>query len=280
MSLLPFYNNEYVTLYHGDCLEVMPELIKGGIKINSAIIDPPYTFDSLHASTTFEWDKALPFDKLWENLEKLLEKRGSVCIFGVEPFSSYLRLSKIDWYKYDWIWDKNSTTGFVHAKSKPLLDHELISVFSPGVIGNTNDDSNKMIYYPQGLVDCYEVEPLAKKKFGGAVKGSKNNVSCNIRTQTNYPRRILHFSSRIGENSIKNRIHPSQKSVGLLEYLVRTYSKEGELLFDCCAGSGSLGEACMRLKRRCILIEKELEYCEKIKARLSNLDGNITGDLF
>lgn len=245
----PYYKNDNVTLYHGDCLDIMPELDE---VFDACITDPPYS------TTECAWDTAIPFIPMWAQLERLVKPGGAICLFGTEPFSSALRMSNPKKFRYDWIWEKNHSANFAQAPYMPLKVHEIISVFSDGTIAQNS--KVRMTYNPQGTVEC---EIAMKGKTANDHRPNRSTQDDYVQRRTNYPTSILHFGFASG-------LHPTQKPVDLMEYLVKTYTDEGGLVLDFTAGSGSTGVACMHTDRRCVLIEKEEKYCEVIRERLEN----------
>ena len=203
-----------IQLYHGDCLEIMPQLPDGCC--DCIICDPPF------ATTACKWDELIPFDKLWEQYNRLLKPQGSVLLFGSEPFSTHMRMSNIKAFKYDWIWHKGHSTGFVHAMNMPLKDFEIISVFSNASMGHKNLLGEKrMIYNPQGLVRCHKERRSGESKFGtiNGKRPSHKDVVCQ--EYTNFPTMTLHFKKE------SKTVHPTQKPVALLAYLIKTYTNGG-----------------------------------------------------
>ena len=227
-------------LYNGDCLEIMDKLIKEGIKVDCILCDPPY------GTTACKWDTVIPFDEMWSRLNKLIKPNGAICLFGSEPFSSALRMSNIKKYKYDWIWKKEKGLGFLNAKKRPLKEIENILVF------------NSKIYNPQGLI-----KNLKEKNRQGSQTDTLGNYNLiNFSEYTNYPKTVLEFKSERG-------LHPTQKPVALMEYLVKTYTNEGETVLDFTMGSGTTGVACKKLNRKFIGIEKDKKYFEIAKERIN-----------
>lgn len=235
-------NNNY-ELYNGDCLEVMDELIEQGVKVDCILTDPPY------GTTACKWDSVIPFDAMWERLNKLIKSNGAICLFGSEPFSSHLRMSNIKNFKYDWIWEKEQGANFMLVKYQPYKVHEIISVF------------NKHSYIPQ----------MTEGKPYISGKGTSGDITRNvekIQTKNNgtrYPRSIQRFNTYKGKS-----VHPTQKPVSLLEYLIKTYTNENEIVLDFTMGSGSTGVACMNTRRRFIGIELEKRYFDIAKERIEN----------
>lgn len=232
----------------------MDFLIEEGVMVDAIITDPPY------AITNYEWDNLIPFDKMWARLLKLIKPNGAIVLFGNEPFSSNLRLSNEELYRYDWKWFKTQVTGFQNSKYQPLKCYEDIMVFSKS--GTSPNSKTPMIYYPQGLISVNlkvkigTIDYLSEKK-------DKTKIN-SIKEYANFPRNVIQFAR---EN---NPYHPTQKPIDLMEYLILTYSKKGELILDFTSGSGSTLIACERCERRWIGIEITDKYCEVIKKRLQN----------
>ena len=247
-----------ITLYKGDCLEIMPQI---DIKFDCCITDPPY------GTTACKWDSIIPFEQMWKNLDRLVKKEGAICLFGSEPFSSLLRCSNLKKFKYDWIWDKKCGLGFLDCKFRPLKQHEIISIFSDG--GCSNGSKPAMIYYPQGIE-----ETTIQNRHGNnyLMHGQSKNKGFKT-THKNYPKTILQYVRQQG-------LHPTQKPVELMEYLIKTYTNEGDIVLDFTAGSGTTGIACMNTKRRCVLIEKEEKYCDIIVQRLQDRENELKQFLF
>jgi site-specific DNA-methyltransferase (adenine-specific) len=248
-------------VYQGDCLEVMQDI--DNKSIDMILCDLPY------GTTACSWDISIPLDKLWEQYNRIIKPTGAICLCGTEPFSSYLRISAIELFKYDWVWEKNQASGFLHSKNKPLKIHELISVFSQGTTVHKTQSKNRMTYNPvmsQGKPYVRKHVTLTVKNI--AHKPSKSAFDFIGSTIENkgvrYPTSILKYNSI----STSNRIHPTQKPVALFEYLIKTYTNEGGLVLDNCAGSCTTAIAAENLKRNWICIEKELEYCEKGRERI------------
>ena len=241
--------NENYRLYLGDCLDVMDRLIKEGIIVDAIICDPPYQI------TSCEWDKIIPFDEMWKRLNKLIKDNGAIVLFGCEPFSSALRMNNIKNYKYDWIWEKSRNSNPSLAKTQPLRHYENILIFSK--------DGNKVVYYPQ----MEEGEEYATRKgAGGKFAGNKvNKTEQKVeKRKGRYPKNVIRFKSCY-PNSI---VHPTQKPIDLMEYLIKTYTLEGELVLDFTMGSGTTGVACVNTNRKFIGIELEENYFNIAKERI------------
>lgn len=237
-----------IDLRLGDCLEVMKDIESGSV--DAIITDPPY------GTTACKWDSVIPFDLMWEQLNRIIKPNGAIVLFGSEPFSSALRMSNIKSYKYDWIWDKISVSNPQLSKYQPLKSFELISVFSSG--GKAN-------YYPQGLIkrkkpDVRKSKSNKDEKLG---HNARNAYSSNF---TNYPR-MLSLTYARDYNNIT--MHPTQKPVALMEYLIKTYTNEGETVLDFTFGSGSTLVACLNTNRNGIGIEKDENYFNIAKKRVA-----------
>lgn len=244
--------------YLGDCLELMKDIPTGSVDM--ILCDLPY------GTTACKWDTVIPFEPLWEQYKRVVKPNGAIVLFGSQPFTSKLIMSNLAMFKYQWVWVKTKASGFVNAKLKPMPKHEDVLVFSEGTTANKS--LRQMPYNPQGL------ELLGKTVCGlkGASKDSDGNGYGRpsmkkelFQEYTNYPTSVLHFSSK------GRPVHPTQKPVSLLEYLVKTYTNEGEVVLDNCAGSGSTGVACINTNRRYILMEKEEKYFDIINERIQNL---------
>ena len=246
-----------IDLYRGDCLEVMDELIAKGVVVDSIITDPPY------GTTACKWDSVIPFPEMWERLNKLIKPNGAIVLFGSEPFSSALRMSNIKNYKYDWVWEKSKGAGFLNAKNAPLKYHENILVFSLGKTANNN--KNRMEYNPQGLVNEKRLRTYSEKDSNTVIGTRPSRKKTNyIQEKKGYPKTILKF------NSLLKQIHPTQKPVALMEYLIKTYTNEGETVLDFTMGSGTTGVAAKNLGRKFIGIELDEKYFNIAKERIEN----------
>jgi site-specific DNA-methyltransferase (adenine-specific) len=246
-----------IKLIQGDCLQEMDKLIKEGIIVDAIITDPPY------GTTACKWDSIIPFDEMWPRLNKLIKPNGAIVLFGSEPFSSTLRMSNIKNYKYDWIWKKSKGSNFPHAPNMPLKTVENISVFSIGKIGHLSQlKQRRMCYFPQGIKPGTTV--VKQNKNTSELKyhrESQTNHTTGYKCKNeNYPNVILEFKS-------ENKLHPTQKPVPLMEYLIKTYTNEGETVLDFTMGSGTTMLACKNLNRNGIGIELDEKYYEIAKER-------------
>lgn len=238
----------------GDCLDALEDLDEGSV--DAIICDPPY------GTTSCSWDTVIPFDRLWPLLWRVLRPNGPVVLFGQEPFSSVMRLSAIDQFKYDWYWRKSRPSGHVNARLKPLKDIEVISVFSMGA--TANGSSRNMPYYPQGVGPGEDwSRPEVYKGMKGVAPGRDSHKLSRTTHGSNYPRQVLDY-----KNHNSGLLHPTQKPLDLMEYLVATYTQEGETVLDFAMGSGTTGVAAVNLNRRFIGIERDPDHFETARLRL------------
>lgn len=229
-----------IDLRYGDTIEQM-KLIPDK-SINAIICDLPY------GTTACKWDTIIPFDKLWEQYNRIINPNGAIVLFGAEPFSSLLRTSNINGYKYEWVWVKSRPIGFLNVKKMPLKNTELISIFY----------NNQPTYNPQGVVK------INKKRINDNSKNGNNKTGLSghnggkmkgeyIQEYTNYPTQVLNFASERG-------LHPTQKPVSLMEYLILTYSNYNDTILDNTFGSCTTGIACINTNRNFIGIENNMDY--------------------
>jgi len=247
------YKDSSIWLMQGDCLERMKEIPDSSVDL--ILCDPPYQV------TTIAWDKALPFDKLWEEYNRILKPTGTVLLFAVGIFTAKVILSNEKWYKQTLVWDKNKCGSPGLAKIRPMQVTEDIVVFAPSrTVYNPQMEAGEPYYRksknPEGYVPrCnthgYGLKPVTEIKNEG----------------TRYPKNII----RIGTNlRAQDRVHPTQKSVPLLEYLIQTYSNEGDAVLDNCMGSGSTGVSCVNTNRKFIGLELDINYFNTAKERILN----------
>ena len=252
-------------LIQGDCIEEMIKLIDEGIKVDLILTDLPY------GTTDNSWDNIIPLNDMWECINNLSTSITTTLLFGSEPFSTKLKMSNINKYKYDLYWIKNRPTGFVHAKNKPLKNLELISVFSNGTTVHKGQSKNRMTYNPQGLILINKEMKSSKNKFGNMNGNRPSHKKKFIQKYTNYPKMTINFNVV----SHKNLLHPTQKPVDLLKYLIKTYSNENDIILDFTMGSGSTGVACAKTNRRFIGIELDNDYFKIAKKRLKNIQCDL-----
>ncbi len=231
-----------MNLMLGDCLERMKEIPDGSVDM--VLTDPPY------GTTACKWDSVIPLDKMWEQLKRIIKPNGAVVLFGNEPFSSHVRLSNLIDYKYDWKWDKVRGSNFATVKIRPFNSFEDIMVFY----------SKQCTYNPQ----MWEGEPYTQKQgFVGEAKqtGLNKKQVITVSDGRRYPLSIIRESKQSG-------LHPTQKPVALMEYLIKTYTNENETVLDFTMGSGTTGVACKNLNRKFIGIEKDETYFNIAKKRI------------
>jgi site-specific DNA-methyltransferase (adenine-specific) len=230
-------------LYQGDCLEIMP--ILPDKSIDMILCDLPYN------TIACKWDILIPFEPLWEQYKRIIKDNGAIVLTASQPFTSALVMSNIKMFKYEWVWEKQKPTNFYQVRTQPLKSHENVLVFCSGLIR----------YQPQGTTSV-SINSGRKNKSSNIY--SKYDGGDYIQTVGSYPRSVV-FIPTEGD---KNRLHPTQKPVTLFEYLIKTYTNEGDIVLDNCAGSGTTAIACLNINRKYILIEKEPKYCEIIKKRI------------
>ena len=246
-----------IKLIRDDCLKQMKNIEDNAIDL--ILCDLPYgTLARGYRDQKAKWDKNINLELLFKEYKRIIKYDGIICLFGVQPFTSDLIQYGKDIYRYSWIWKKNSATGFLNANYKPLSITEDIIIFSKASVGSAS--KNPIRYYPQGII------PVNKKKKNNpnskfrenVGSPSKNNILNSdkeyVQKYTNYPNTMLEFSRD------KEHFHPTQKPVELLKYLIKTYTKENELVLDNTMGSASTGVACLETNRNFIGIEKDDKY--------------------
>lgn len=255
-----------VTLHHGDCLDVMKSIPQGSVDM--VLCDLPY------GTTNCAWDSIIPLDKLWAEYKRVLKPFAPVLLFGSQPFTTTVILSNLQWYKYSFVWVKNRPTGFVHAKNKPMKKHEDICVFSGGTTVHKTQSSSRMPYYPQGLVTINETHERSEKETTDTCFSKRKSHGKFKREFTNYPHSVLEFSTdMLGK-------HPTQKPIALLEYLIRTYTTEGETILDNCMGSGSTGVASITAGRKFVGIEMDEKHFQTAEKWISEAKTQLGEVLF
>ena len=245
-----------IRLMQGDCLERMKEVDSGSVDM--ILTDPPY------GTTACKWDSIIPLDPMWEQLKRIIKPNGAIVMTASQPFTSILGASNISQLKYAWAWEKSKASNFPHAPNMPLKILEDILVFSGGVVGHTSQAKIRRIRY----------NPQDVKEGKRVVKQNKNTseLKYHRESQTNhttgykckgegYPKTLIKIKSEGG-------LHPTQKPVALMEYLIKTYTNEGETVLDFTMGSGSTGVACVNTGRNFIGIELDNAYFEIAKKRI------------
>ena len=245
-----YYKTDLGFLYYGDCLEILSELEQ----IDMVLCDLPY------GKTQNKWDIIIPFEKMWDSLDSIVKENGAIIFTATNPFAAELICSNRKMFRYDLVWRKiGKATGFLNANRMPLRNHELVLIFYKKL----------PTYNPQKTKGT----PSHSKFCGGSHSRGRKQTNNNYGkfdqshqsapTTDKFPLSILSFSS------VHPPIHPTQKPVTLMEYLIKTYTNENEIVLDFACGSGTTGVACERLNRKYILIEKEEEYCEIAKQRIA-----------
>ena len=239
---------ENYTLLHGDCLERMKEIPDGSVDL--ILTDPPY------GTTACKWDTVIDLELMWKELKRVIKPNGVIVLFGQEPFCSLVRVSNLEMFKYDWHWRKSRPSGFTNAKLKPLKDLETVMVFSDGK--TANGSKNNMPYFPQGLEDCnieWERPAVYLNGDRGVNPQRKNSKTKRVIEKKGYPRQVLDFA-----NPNNGNVHPTQKPVPLLEYLIKTYTDENETVLDFTFGSGSTCIAALNTNRKFLGVEMDEGY--------------------
>lgn len=242
-----------IDLRHWDCLQVMDKLISQGVKVDAIITDPPYW------TTACKWDNVIPFEAMWERLNKLIKPNGAIVLFWSEPFSSALRMSNIKNYKYDLVWKKQKPTNFLQLKKRFWKTTENICIFY----------KSQCTYNPQKytIEDNKRVKnKVWEWKWHSVTSAIWFKAYNYVDDWTRYPTDILEFN-RVPEREV---IHTTQKPIELMEYLIKTYTNEWELVLDFTMWSGTTAIACQNTNRHCIGIELDETYFNIAKERLKN----------
>lgn len=235
---------EKYKLYNGDCLEIMKNIPSKSIDM--ILCDLPY------GTTWVKWDKIIDFKTLWVQYDRIIKDNGAIVLFSNQPFTTKLIESNMKQYKYTWYWIKNIKGNYLNVKRQPLRQIEEINIF------------NKHNYYPQGLEKCNKISKRGSKAKTTLMSGYDDEW---FQENTNYPSNVLYYDLD------KDKHHPTQKPVKLLEYLIKTYTSENEVILDNCMGSASTGVACLNTNRRFIGIELDEKYFEIAKNRLEETLG-------
>lgn len=234
-------------LHHGDCLDIMPTLLPGSVDM--VLSDPPY------GTTACKWDAVLPFDSMWISIKHVAKRNAAIVMTASQPFTSALVMSNIDWFKYCWVWDKVRAVGCHVSKIRPLQRTEDITVFGEG----------RITYNPQ-MVPRKTPRVGGKEYKRSELIGGKTTGPNKNKTYTDYfPTNVIVVSNA----SNAGRVHPTQKPVALMEYLIRTYTNEGDTVLDFTMGSGTTGVACANTGRKFIGIELDSGYFEISSKRIS-----------
>ena len=231
-----------VTLYRGDCLEIMPGLLDASVDMVMA--DPPY------GTTACKWDSVIPLEPMWAQLKRLIKPRGAIVMTASQPFTTALISSNMRMFKYCWVWDKKRPSGFQIAKYRPMMRSEDVCIFGAG----------RIKYYPEMVLRNSPVTDCARSKSGSSPLKYLDGIK---RTYTHkFPQSIIEIPKP------SRAIHSTQKPVALMEYLIKTYTHAGETVLDFTMGSGTTGVACMNLNRRFIGIELDAGYFKIAQERI------------
>ncbi len=251
MSSKDFISNN-VTLLLGDCLDRMKEIPSGSVDM--ILTDPPY------GTTVCKWDSIIPLEPMWEQLKRIIKPNGAIVLFGAEPFSSLLRVSNLSQFKYDWVWQKDKATNHLNAKRMPMRKNEIISVFY----------KTQCLYNAQlQKKDPKNIRPPTTKRKQAENYGKMTAESVRqIPVDMSYPNETLKFRGCFGDKG--KSLHPTQKPIALMEYLIKTYTNEGETVLDFTMGSGTTGVACKNLNRNFIGIELDKDYFDIAVERIAS----------
>ena len=237
-----------INLMQGDCLELMGTIPDGSVDM--VLTDPPY------GTTACKWDTIIPLEPMWEQLKRVTKKNGAIVMTASQPFTSVLVTSNLKMFKYCWVWEKSKASNFLQAKKQPLKNHEDVVVFSGG----------KVPYNPQFTEgDAYKPRP--GKKVTEVYRPSKDHMFRNGSDGKRYPKSVQYFKTSESEGKV---IHPTQKPVALMEYLIKTYTDEGDIVLDFTMGSGTAGVAAKNLGRNFIGIELDPTYFQIAKGRIES----------
>lgn len=244
-------------LYKGDCLELMKDIPDKSIDM--ILCDLPY------GTTQNKWDSIIPLDKLWRQYCRIIKDNGAIVLFAQTPFDKVLGVSNLKMLKYEWIWEKTAATGHLNAKKMPMKAHENILVFYKKL----------PTYNPQKTMGHTPVHSYTKHQDDGSNYGkTKVGISGGGSTER-YPRSVQVFKS----DKQKVALHPTQKPIDLLQYLIKTYTNENELVLDNCMGSGSTGVACLNTNRNFIGMEKEEKYFDIATERIENIYKELNKEI-
>jgi site-specific DNA-methyltransferase (adenine-specific) len=233
-----------IDLHLGDCLEVMKQIPDKFV--DAIICDLPY------GTTACKWDSVIPFEPLWAQYKRIIKDNGAIVLTAAQPFTSALVLSNPKWFKYEWIWNKKKPSNFLNANRTPLMNHESVLVFYKSF----------GIYNPQMTIGKTRTKG-GKKYANNGCYGNYNETE-KVSYNKYFPKSIVEISNA----QQKGKVHPTQKPVELMEYLVKTYTNDGDTILDNCMGSGTTGVACKNLNRKFIGIEQDPSYFEIAKGRI------------
>lgn len=235
-----------IKLMYGDCLERMKEIPSGSVDM--ILADPPY------GTTQCKWDSIIPLAPMWEQLKRIIKPNGAIVMTAAQPFTSVLVCSNLDMFKYDWVWEKPSAKGHLNAKKQPMRAHESILVFY-----------NKQPTYNPEMTDGHTRKVSFKRKELNSDVYNKNTADVFYDSTKRYPRSV----QLIKQDTQKCSLHPTQKPVALMEYLIKTYTNQGETVLDFTMGSGTTGVACINTGREFIGIELDADIFQVATDRIN-----------
>jgi len=245
--MTPCYQDNFVTLYCGDCLEKMKDIPDGSVDM--VLADPPY------GTTACKWDSIIPLEPMWEQLKRVIKPNGAIVMTASQPFTSVLVMSNVTMYKHEWIWIKNRGSNFANTVREPMKEHESVLFFSKGA-WTYNKQMQERTGGGKHLIGAIQKNKGGKSQNYREFEG-RNIVLSELRVPSSWQK----FNCEVG-------FHPTQKPVPLMEYLIKTYTNEGETVLDFTMGSGTTGVACANLNRKFIGIELDDKYFEIAKERI------------
>jgi site-specific DNA-methyltransferase (adenine-specific) len=248
-----------IKLLQGDCLELMKNIPDKSIDM--ILCDLPY------GTSACKWDSIIPFDKLWNQYNRIIKDDGAIVLFGNQPFTSKLIISNLNMYKYNWVWIKDNATNFLNKKYQAGKITEDICVF--GKMATSYSKKGNMKYFPQFTEGKpYKTTNNVERRTNAVIRSTITNVITDNKG-TRLPNNVLYF------NRDKDKVHPTQKPVALLEYLIKTYTNENEIVLDNCMGSGSTGIACLNTNRTFIGMELDENYFNIAKERIEKREKEL-----
>ena len=250
-------------IYNMDCLEGMKNIPDGSI--DAIICDLPY------GTTKNPWDSIIPLDQLWEQYKRIIKERGAIVLFAQQPFASVLGVSNLEWFKYEWIWEKEQATGHLNANFAPMKIHENILVFSKSAACFVKNPEDAMVYYPQ-----YKKGKAYHSKNVNPAKSTNYDMNWQGSYETHQDGEHYRPTDILYCQRDSDSFHPTQKPVDLLRYLIRTYSNEGDTILDNCMGSGTTAVACIKEKRHFIGFELNKQYYDKACQRIDAEQRQLT----
>lgn len=263
-----------IDLRQGDCLELMKEIPDKSIDM--ILCDLPY------GTTACKWDNIIPFEPLWEQYKRIIKANGAIVLFGSEPFASKLRLSNIKMYRYDWIWDKTRGTNFQNAHKMPMKSYENICVFYKKLPTYNPQMTEGRPYKTSAGFRKNTIESLSERILSDFEKSDLNNITNRSAIASVYRSETINNGVRFPLSILSYKkdckLHPNAKPISLLEYLIKTYTNENEMVLDNCAGSGSAGVACINTNRNFIGIELDEKYFNIAKERIYKAQHEDKGE--